>query len=254
MLSEDAFMRNAPRVVELYSRLHWEVIVNATDSISLAYRRLVEALSPSIESTDFKLPGYVRISVATDCWTIVDQTHALLQVLGGFSKTNRAPVEPFIASYQPTISGLRNAMDHIHQRLRNMSSRKGQIHPVYGTVQFALPYDPDKEGYELITFHLGGMQFERQTGSIIDTHAPPPLMGVGNIKLEAFDLLLDISSLYADAATAIRALDAAQRLAVIERIEEYAAKAGLSATKLISETANTPFFLKATIKGSFKQR
>lgn len=254
MLPEDAFMRNAPRIVELYARLHWEVIVNATDSISLAHQRLLDALRPSISTEEFKLPGFVRISVATDCWTIIDQTHALLQVLRGLPKQHRKPVDTLVETYQDVISGLRNAMDHVHQRLRNLSNRKGGIHPVYGTLQFALPYDAQKQLYNVIVFHLGGFQFETQVGSIIDTYAPPPLSDVGNIKLEAFDILLNISSLYADAVTAINALDLEQRENVNRRLEQHAEKEGISLSDLLETTANSPIFVKATIPGTFTPR
>ena len=125
MLPRDSFFRNAPRVFDLDSRLRWEIIVNASDSVSLSYSRLLKTLetvsSLNLKDEDSEVQ---RSCASVDCWSIVDHTHALVQILKRFPRKQEGQLDSFLGQFQKTVFKMRNGRSHISQNINNITIKK----------------------------------------------------------------------------------------------------------------------------------
>lgn len=249
MLPSSSFLRNAPRVVELKDRLEWEVIVNASDSISLSHKRLLETLTEILNSgVDASKVEEFRPYISLDCWSVVDNAHSLIQIVDRFPRKTDGLLDTFLRTHKSTVYTLRNKMRHIRQNIDNMSRLKSSD-PVYGSVSFSSPLALDSN-YEVISFALGGMQFNQETGSIIDAYSMPLPDTIGNITLTAFGERLEISSLYSSMLIVLNSLDDGMREFMVPKLIALAHEKGLDAQKILTETVKGTVIMRFKITQS----
>jgi hypothetical protein len=247
-LNTTSFFRNAPRVISLEDRLKWEVIVNASDAISVSFERLTAHLSSIHDSGyDIKVIEELKSNIFLGCWSIVDHVHAFFQVSKRFQRPEGSSLAMFTKEFSDSIYRLRNKMDHLSSHIRNMAAKKGPSDPVYGSIAFATPLRPDNT-YEIVSFGLGGVQFDEEVGTIIDTHATPPVGRIGNIVFSAFGERLDVGRLVETMRSTVNRMDETARQQILPKIEDHAVKHGLDFAKLTEQTTKGTVVLRFSLK------
>lgn len=243
MLSDEAFLRNVPRVIDLESRLKWEVLVNASDAIAFAYSQLLSVLTVVSKLADYKDAEPYRRTVSVYCWTIIDQSHAIFQILRGFDRIQEGEIDTLLSTYGQVISNMRNGMDHIHQQINNISKKKDAGYGIYGSIAFTTPIKSDG-AYAFVNFALGGMQFNEQIGCSIDIHAVPLLDQIGNISFASFDVNVNFSELVSSLHSAINQLDLSIKTHVVPLIAEHVKNNSLNLEDVLNETTKGTVYMQ----------
>ena len=246
MLPDKAFLRNAPRVIDLHSRLQWEVLVNASDAMWLSYRRLKVRLRKVGESADLIVSEKTRSATSVDCWSIVDNAHAYLQIMRSLNLRKGGNHEALLNGYGPTISRIRNGMDHIHQQISNMAQKKGGKYPLFGTVGFCTKLSHDGK-FEWCSFPLGGMQFNEQFLCPFDSMVIPSRDGVSQICFSAFESTLNLSDLIVDLRLAIRQMSTDVKKFVKPLIVDASTKHKSDLKKIMSETVKGAIVIRMNV-------
>lgn len=248
MLNSNSFFRNAPRIISLEDRLRWEVVVNASDAISVSFKRLAGNLDAIHNSGfDIKKLEEIKSDIFLDCWAIVDHVHAFLQVTKKFQRPEGSSLAMFTKEFSDSVYRLRNKMDHLSSHVKNIAAKKGPSDPVYGSIAFATPLRPDNT-YEVVSFGLGGVQFDEEVSTIIDTHATPPIGQIGNIVFSAFGERLDVGRLFESMRSTVNRMDETARQQILPKIEEHAVKHGLDFAKLTEQTTKGTLVARISIK------
>lgn len=148
------------------------MIVLLTDIIGLAYDQLIEQITAAREGG----PEVNRTApLLMAAWSIVDQVHALRSVF----RTTHGETEPEILAWLNESAGaheLRNWMDHLHQRIPNLSKRKNAEWPVLGSVgSMEVFHGPEQNVDAFIVMAGAGYP----TG---DAYTPTPRLEVGNVQ------------------------------------------------------------------------
>ena len=243
MLPDNSFLRNAPRVIDLQSRLQWEVLVNASDAMWLSYKRLKAKLRKVGDSAELLVSERTRSAVSVDCWSIVDNAHAYLQIVRSLNLKKEGNHEALLKNFGATISKIRNGMDHIHQQISNMAHKKGGKYPLFGTVGFCTKLRQSGE-FEWCSFPLGGMQFNEQFLCPFDSLVVPSRDCVSQICFSAFDETLNISKLVIEMRLAIRSMSKDVKRHLYPLIVETAKEHKSDFTKIMSETVKGAIIVK----------
>ena len=247
MLSDQSFLRNVPRVIDLESRLQWEVLVNASDAISFAYSQLANVLRKISEFADLSEAEPYRSLVSVYCWTIIDQTHAVFQILRGVDRIPNGATDTLLETFVPAISKMRNGMDHIHQNISNISKKKSAGYGIYGNFAFTTPIREDNT-YSLFNFGLGGMQFNEQLGCTMDPQTIPLSDQIGNISFASFDTSINFSELFERLTRTINRLDISIQEQCTPRIADYTKRNNLNFEDVMKETIKGTVYINIQSK------
>lgn len=235
MLAASSYLRSIPRALDLRERLALEVILNASDAISIAHERLLETLRNIDTQSSETFDDMTRAKLGIDCWTIVDNAHALFQVVRKLPSGNAFSSHGLMDQYGRTVSAMRNGMDHIHQNINNLAGKKGTRMPLYGSVTFTSPLGSDLT-FEMRTVPIGGLQFSEQAFGVFDTWARPLADDVGNISFEAFENRLTVSEMIGQLQAALIEFDADLRDKLSQLVAECAQTQGLRPSDIENET------------------
>lgn len=137
IVPEDSFLRRIPQIVTAKQRVAMDAIVMAADILVVSYRRMREfAISqgPTVGQVDPLLIA----SIISECWTIVDQLHALRRLMVAADDPNAQHGPNFSRFYVLTEAAthMRNQMDHLDQKLGNFGAKKGLRHPLFGSLSY----------------------------------------------------------------------------------------------------------------------
>jgi hypothetical protein len=246
MLSDEAFLRNLPRCLDLGTRLRLEAIVTSYDIASFAFRQLCQLL----EDVGSQPEGYVfatreRIQAAMLSWTIVDHLHNVRQL----TKPIQAAKEALLRFSQSveTATLMRNYMDHLFGNIGNLASMKGSSLPLHGFISFYLPATPD--GYfDNVNFPLGGLQHAKQHSAAIDTWAAPPKAGVGDVNFAAFDLQINFSAAVAAMEETISTLNETCLQSARSQITDVAGSLRQDPDELLNNTVSGSYQFRLRLR------
>lgn len=230
-LEKSAYLRNLPRCIDLEERLRSEAIVTACDIIEFSFTELMRLLSPLIGRDVPDVSEAERIQSALHCWSIVDQFYALRKL----SKTISAKFGlTILDEFYPSVSKMRNAMDHLNNNLGNVGRKKGPNHPLHGAILFACGLN--KAGNpEYITFGLGSLHHDSNVSPVIDVYSPILVHGVSNITFAAFGAELNLSKLTSTLREAVTRFDKETEMSALEKIREFARVNNVDADALIND-------------------
>lgn len=153
LVDENSFFRRLPAGLSAEDRLRLDAVVVASDILCQAYRSLwlaTKRFGPCDEEI-----GYAnRALVLSQCWTMVDQLHAIRTLLRPLAKRKSEPTtEAFLRASQPCTL-MRNAMGHLSGKLGNISKRKGPKNPLFGALGYVY-WQRGNEELQAITIMSG---------------------------------------------------------------------------------------------------
>lgn len=191
LVSDESFLRRLPLGVVLESRLRMDAIVIACDILGQAYRDLFH-LSVKIGSDLSSLNHSARAAAIGLCWSIVDQLHAVRQLLTPPTEESVGPVTQRFLELSAPATSLRNKMDHLRSNLRNLADKKGNRFPLFGALSYVLSADDPETGGWLMTISSGashGGEMYPAVNPAGRKYTTP----VGLLQLNAFDLTFEFS-------------------------------------------------------------
>ena len=156
LVSANSYLRRLPIALVLKERMRFDAIVTASDIIGQAINSLRQFTAEvGIDLGKFSNGG--RAFALSQCWTLVDQLHAVRQLLkpprgkepGPFAKT-------FLDAALPATN-LRNVMDHLAGNLDNLSQLKGSKLPLFGSLSYFYSPAPSPIGGNIVTIMSGAL-------------------------------------------------------------------------------------------------
>lgn len=155
LIGDESYLRTLPRVLSVEERMRYDAIVTAADIIAQSFSTL-QRLTGDAKAETGNFNYGLRAILLSLCWTIVDQLHAVRQLL---EPKRQGTLTTVFREAAATATLLRNGMDHLSERLKNISSSKGLKNPLFGSLSYF--YAPDaasavNEG-KIITIMAGGL-------------------------------------------------------------------------------------------------
>lgn len=246
MLSPNSFIRNAPRIIAVESRLRWEVLVNSSDAITFCYSELKKLLNIVSSIRDLNEAEYFRSMISVYCWTIIDHTHAIMQIFRILDRLPDGQLDTFVKTFGPAISDMRNGMDHIHQKIGNLAKKKTPGYGLYGNIAFTTPRRKDNT-FTYINFGLGGIQFDDQIGCPISLNVYPLNDEVGNVVFASFDTSVNISEIVTMLSEVLTHFDISARNYCINQIAIYAAENEIDFDEVMKNTIKGTVYIEFNI-------
>lgn len=158
LVSDESYLRRLPVALTVKERLRFDAIVTAADIITQAFNLLRQCTADAGIDLE-KFTNGLRAFALGQCWTIVDQLHAIRQLLpvgkkqpGQFSKALIDAAEP--------ATLLRNRMDHLAGNLENLSKLKGYKPPLFGSLSYVFWADPENtpDQMHIVAIMSGALQ------------------------------------------------------------------------------------------------
>lgn len=134
IVSDDSILRKLPVIVEREQRIRFNALVFAADVLSHSYSEIREVaiqVGPDINSATSR----AHIELISLAWSIVDQLHAARQLWNLFPGEPGPNTREFNRVTGPATL-MRNDMDHLNIKIRNLSLRKDRIAPIFGALSY----------------------------------------------------------------------------------------------------------------------
>lgn len=195
LVSDDSYLRKLPVGLDPESRLRMDAIVVASDIVSQAYQELFR-LGAEIGANLGKIGNPLRATFIGLAWSIVDQLHAIRQLLMPPRAKSAGPVTQRFLDAAAPATFLRNKMDHLKNNLLNLSAKKGERYPLFGAISYLLSNSDPESGGMLMTVSSGalhGGELFPAVNPLGRSFTTP----VGLLQLHAFDLTFELSPAFA---------------------------------------------------------
>jgi hypothetical protein len=254
MLSVDAFFRQVPKALAPKQRLIMEGAGWAIDSIYWSFDQAKAAARDSkFDATAHDIEHGMFVS----CWSIVDQCHMLRKLLGELPLSPEGPTRTFIDKYE-NVTLIRNAMDHLHDKLDNLTKSKKQSPPVFGALSYCVVADDDfielpdgtkmLAGCSVATLTAGSLTLNNHAWNIANPAGKKIEIPVGCFEFNAFDYTISFSELIEDLNALVAHYDTEIRRKVEDGIRAQAQERGIDADKVLKERGGGGFKILMKMK------
>jgi len=245
MIGENSFFKRIPLALDLEQRLIWEGAGWAIQMISLSFEKLKSAAA-QIDRSSTVYPTSNATEMFSCCWSIVDQCHMLRKLLDRVYADTDTKQAKFVEKFE-AVTSMRNAMDHLHQNIKNVSAKRSPIPPIFGALSFCSVADEDVSsvdhngtpiltGCSVITLTAGALTHpkhsfgaERPPGRVIE-------LPVGGFQFMAFEHRIDLSELMVDLSSLVAHFDNVVKPDQERQLREFARKNNLDEDKVVTES------------------
>lgn len=155
LISDESYLRKLPVALTIEERMRCDAIVTAADIITQSFG-LMRQFTAQAKAETKNFDNGLRAFLLSLCWTIVDQLHAIRQLL---KAKKQGPLTLAFRDASAAATLLRNAMDHLAGNLKNVSSAKGHKNPLFGSLSYFHASDADSaaNGGDIITIMSGAL-------------------------------------------------------------------------------------------------
>lgn len=192
ILPEDSFLRVLPHIVDNKTRISIDAIVMSCDIMTESFNRIREmSINRGLNGGD--VDNRQIASIFGYCWAIVDQMHCVSQLVYTIHKkhSERGPLTRSMITHCEVATTMRNAMDHLKDNLGNLSERKGQRSPLFGSLSYFYAANlPDHSGNGVTL--VSGSQVDELRFPLINPIERPFVLPVGLFDFTAFERTLQI--------------------------------------------------------------
>ena len=142
MLPQDAFLRMLPAIADDEQALRCEALLFAADSVAVCYETL-RAITARRVADPAQITAIERVRIFNAAWSTVDQLHAALLLLRSMGFDREFDEARRFAERFKAVPRLRNAMDHLSERMGNHAASKRRKPPIFGSLSYlaVLPSD-----------------------------------------------------------------------------------------------------------------
>jgi hypothetical protein len=217
LISDESYLRKLPVALTVEERMRYDAIVTAADIIAQSFG-LLRQFTAQAKAEPENFNNGLRAFLLSLCWTIVDQLHAIRQLL----KTKKpGPLTLAFMEAAAPATLLRNAMDHLAGNLKNVSSAKGAKDPLFGSLSYF--YAPDAasaaEGGDIITIMSGALH-GRDALPMINPLGHSMTLPTGLFTLSAFGHQLEFGHVIAVLRELLSKMESSMEADIRTQIEE----------------------------------
>lgn len=156
LVGADSYLRRLPIALLLKERLRFDAIVTASDIIGQAFNSLRQFTAEvGIDLDKFSNGG--RAFALSQCWTLVDQLHAVRQLLKPPHGKDAKPFAKAFLDAALPATNLRNVMDHLASNLDNLAKSQGSKLPLFGSLSYFYSPEPSPVGGNIVTIMSGAL-------------------------------------------------------------------------------------------------
>ena len=218
LVADDSFLRKLPVALHVEERLRYDALVTAADIITQAFNLLGQFTAQARDEMENFTNGF-RAHALGLSWTIVDQLHAIRQLL----QRKKGPLtKAFLDAAEPATK-LRNRMDHLAKNLDNLSKSKGSKPPLFGSLSYFYAPDtaaPAKRG-KIITIMSGALH-GKDSLHCVNPAGKTFALSTGLFTLSAFGLELEFGSAIAALRDLIQRMQSTMEDDIRRQVEEVA--------------------------------
>lgn len=159
LVSDKSFLRRLPVALIAKERLRFDAIVTASDIVNQAFGSMRQFAIQAGANLD-KFGNAGRAFMLSQCWTLVDQLHAIRQLIEPSGAGKAGPFSQALLDIAEPATLLRNKMDHLAKNLDNLSKLKGVRPPLFGSLSYFYSPDASPRGGNVITIMSGSLHGE----------------------------------------------------------------------------------------------
>ena len=163
IVSDGSILRTLPNITDTPTRMRLDAIAFSADLLQQAWLTL-RAVATEIGPSGKPPTRRQRALMFAAAWNIVDHLNTVNQLIraAGSADEPMGPKTTALLSVLGPARRLRNAMDHLIQRIPNLAATKGRRPPIFGVLSyFLVPSVPITEGYS-ITLQAGMVHGKEQ--------------------------------------------------------------------------------------------
>jgi hypothetical protein len=228
-------LRRLPAIMETKHRLRIDVLVHCHDIMVHALGHL-RALCMAVDPDEVSPP--MAAMIFADAWSIVDQVDLVRQAMAAIPSLETQRSAAFL-DHAAQARLMRNAMDHLSQRIPNIANRNGVSEALFGSLSFVRCDD------EQLALALPGEEVEcclvilaRGTASGFDAAAAQAAgprdidSTVSNVRLGVAGASLALDVACADLTAILTSLSDSVSASIDAEIAQLEAESGVSESDL----------------------
>jgi hypothetical protein len=241
MISDDAFLRRLPTVLDARQAIQLEALLFSADTIEASYRAIVRVTTQHRERI-VQAGRRARIELFTHAWTIVDCLHVARQALASIDY--QTPQASAFATKYSCARSLRNKMDHLTKNAGNVANAKRRP-PVFGALSYVCIREEDfvSQG-DRITMTGGGIVvltagriLGGQHAGMVNPAGREWTGPVGLFRLEAFDEILELEDADRDMRTLLVEVNVNLEKQVTALVEKLSSEHNVPIEQLMAHPA-----------------
>jgi hypothetical protein len=243
MITETSFFKNIPASITLEQRLIWEGAGWAIGAISWSFDRLKQA-ALQIDLDDKRSRSDLVREIFACCWSIIDQSHMLRELLKRSQPREDGPTDKFIKKIE-AVTLIRNAMDHLHKNIKNIANAKDARPPLFGVLSFCFVKDRHltknsngetvMTGCAVVSMTAGALTHPQHHWRAINPMGRLMEVPVGLFLFQAFEYTVSFSELMTDLAALVRHYDTTVKADQELQLRQFARANGLDEGKVVTE-------------------
>jgi hypothetical protein len=243
MITENSFFNKIPQAIDLEQRLILEGVGWAIQMLSLSYDKLKAAAS-RVDVASNTYPTSQATEMFACCWSIIDQCHMLRKLLERMNPITGGLAATFIEKSEAATL-IRNAMDHLHQKIQNIANKKDPMPPLFGALSFAVIGNEDMSdsgtgpvvitGCKLVVLTAGALTHPTHRFQISSPPGRLTEIPLGMFQFTAFEHRIDVSEMMIDLAALVAHFDTVVKSDQEQQLREFARKNNLEEDKVVSE-------------------
>ena len=219
LISDESYLRRLPVALTVEERMRCDAIVTAADIITQSFGLLRQfTVQAKAETENFN--NGLRAFLLSLCWTIVDQLHAIRQLL---KAKKQGPLTLAFMEASAAATLLRNAMDHLAGNLKNVSSTNGHKNPLFGSLSYF--HTPDAisatSGGEIITIMSGALH-GKDLFPMINPVGQSFTLPTGLFTFSAFGQQLEFGQVIGTLRELLRKMESSMESDIRKQVEERA--------------------------------
>ena len=192
LLNDQSFLRRLPVALNVKQRMEYDAIVTAADIITVAFSTLRQITAQAAVEMEAFDQGFRAMALSL-CWTIIDQLHAIRQLLQPGHGEKIGPLTAAFLDAAEPATKLRNRMDHLSANLDNISKSKGSKRPLFGSLSYCFARDSESAaiGANVVTIMSGALHGSEML-PFINPSGRTFTLPTGLFTLSAFDCELEL--------------------------------------------------------------
>ena len=195
LIPPGSFLRNIPQSLNVRESITLDTIRVASEMVELSILRAkTTALNISQNTPGSHSRGWITL-LLSDCWSAILHLDSIRRTISDYKIEDAATTE-FISKTED-VRKLRNSFQHIQSNLGNRAAATSSLFPQYGSVSWV--YWLNENAPDIKLFQCNPNAEIDQTGSKMSIAIPSAQdirEGISWIKLQAFEITLDIDEMW----------------------------------------------------------
>lgn len=204
IVADDAFVRRMPSVLIDSAKMKIDYLVYCCDIIYHSYKNLLR-YARCVEDDIGKIDEIIRMQMFVSSWSIVDHLHGARQIISSFSPRNghtTGHTKKFLEDSE-VVTKLRNAMDHLPDKIANLAEKKSLRSPLFGIVSYVYATDLFRGGATMVAVRSGHVH-GKDSWTVPRITGKPFVPPVDFFRLDAFGFGFHFAPLIDKLAASVR--------------------------------------------------